>query len=131
MDEHADVTPPADQAPPAGETPGPEEGGAGQEHPGPDPAAVRDTIDRLIAAGIGAVGVTADRAESLLGASGGAQRLGERATSAISGMLDDLGLVKRERFDELELKVAQLEHRIRLLEEGASGGAPSPGPRES
>jgi len=63
MDEHADVTPPDDQTPPAGETPSPEEGGAGPEHPGPDPAAVRETIDRLIAAGIGAVGATAGRAE--------------------------------------------------------------------
>ena len=32
----------------------------------------------------------------------------------------ELGLVTREEWDELELRVAQLEHRLRLLESDSS-----------
>ena len=31
----------------------------------------------------------------------------------------ELGLVTRDEWDELELRVAQLEHRLRLLEDAA------------
>jgi BMFP domain-containing protein YqiC len=34
----------------------------------------------------------------------------------------DVGLVTRESFEELELRVAQLEHRLRLLEETPLSG---------
>lgn len=124
MDGHAEEPRPAEETTPPADGAGQEATGA--EAPRPDPAAVREAIDRLVAAGLGAVGATADRAESFLGSSGSGQRLGERASAAISGLLDDLGLVKRERFDELELKVAQLEHRLRLLEEGGSHQEPPP-----
>jgi polyhydroxyalkanoate synthesis regulator phasin len=44
----------------------------------------------------------------------------ERFTSGASGALrsfaDELGLVSRDDLDELELRVAQLEHRLKLLE---------------
>jgi polyhydroxyalkanoate synthesis regulator phasin len=43
-------------------------------------------------------------------------RAGERVGAAADGMFHELGLVTREDFDELELRVAQLEHRLRLLE---------------
>ena len=81
-----------------------------------------DLLDRLVAGGVGALGATAQKAESIVGGSGGPRRLGERATSALADFLDDLGLAKRERFDELELKVAQHEHRLRLLEERLAAG---------
>ncbi|MFN8188235.1 MAG: hypothetical protein U0R69_14290 [Gaiellales bacterium] len=126
MDEHADGAPRTDEEPPGGEALGPPPEEAPGPTQGPDAAAVREAIDRLVSAGIGAVEATAGKAESFLGASGAGQRLGERATSVLAGLLDDLGLVKRERFDELELKVAQLEHRLRLLEERPPGGPPPP-----
>ena len=35
----------------------------------------------------------------------------------LRAMLDELGLVTRDEWDELELRVAQLEHRLRLVED--------------
>ena len=34
----------------------------------------------------------------------------------LRGLVDELNLVTRDELDELELRVAQLEHRLRLLE---------------
>ena len=48
---------------------------------------------------------------------GDAIRVGERAGETVRGTLHELGLVTRDEWDELELRVAQLEHRLRLLEE--------------
>ena len=48
---------------------------------------------------------------------GDAVRVGERAGETLRGALHELGLVTRDEWDELELRVAQLEHRLRLLEE--------------
>ena len=36
-----------------------------------------------------------------------------------AGVFSELGLVRRDDYDELELRVAQLEHRLRLLERPA------------
>jgi BMFP domain-containing protein YqiC len=36
----------------------------------------------------------------------------------MQGLFERLGLVTREEFEELELRVAQLEHRLRLVEDG-------------
>jgi polyhydroxyalkanoate synthesis regulator phasin len=47
---------------------------------------------------------------------GDAVRAGERAGATLHGALRELGLVTRDEWDELELRVAQLEHRLRLLE---------------
>ena len=41
-------------------------------------------------------------------------RLGERAGAGLAGVFRELGLVTRDEFEELELRVAQLEHRLRL-----------------
>jgi polyhydroxyalkanoate synthesis regulator phasin len=49
---------------------------------------------------------------------GDAVRVGEGSRRRIQDIARELGLVTREDFDELELRVAQLEHRIRLLENG-------------
>ena len=48
---------------------------------------------------------------------GDASRVGERAGATLHNALRDLGLVTRDEWDELELRVAQLEHRLRLLED--------------
>jgi polyhydroxyalkanoate synthesis regulator phasin len=48
---------------------------------------------------------------------GGQARLSEQALSVLRTVADQLNLVTRDDFDELELRVAQLEHRLRLLEQ--------------
>jgi BMFP domain-containing protein YqiC len=48
---------------------------------------------------------------------GGQARLSEQALAGLRALIDQLNLVTREDFDELELRVAQLEHRLRLLEQ--------------
>jgi len=48
---------------------------------------------------------------------GSRTRFSESALSALRGIADELNLVTRDDLDELELRVAQLEHRLRLLEE--------------
>jgi len=48
---------------------------------------------------------------------GGRARLSEQALGLVRALVDELDLVTREELDELELRVAQLEHRLRLLEE--------------
>jgi polyhydroxyalkanoate synthesis regulator phasin len=99
----------------------------------------RDVVERLALAALGIVALTAERIEELAGElserggmrrdearqlledavtrwRGDAARLGERAGDSISGFARQLGLVTRAEMDELELRVAQLEHRLRLLE---------------
>jgi polyhydroxyalkanoate synthesis regulator phasin len=98
-----------------------------------------EPVRRLVLALVGAVALTAERADELadaLAARGGmsrdevrgwideattrwrgdAMRVGEKAGSTLNGALRELGLVTREEWDELELRVAQLEHRLRLVE---------------
>ena len=58
---------------------------------------------------------------SLLGDStsrwrGDAVRVGEGTRNRLRDMFRELGLVTREDWDELELRVAQVEHRLSLLE---------------
>jgi polyhydroxyalkanoate synthesis regulator phasin len=102
---------------------------------------LRETAERLGLAAIGAVSLTTERVEELadeLAARGGmrrdearaaiedvmsrwrgeAVRVGERAGAGLEGLFQQLGLVTRSDFEELELRVAQLEHRLRLLEAG-------------
>jgi len=44
------------------------------------------------------------------------EKLSEQAVGALRSLVDELGLVNRDDLEELELRVAQLEHRLRLLE---------------
>jgi polyhydroxyalkanoate synthesis regulator phasin len=103
-------------------------------------SAVRELVERLFLAGVGAVSLTAERADALaeeLAEKGGlrkeeardlideatarwrgeAGRVGQRASVALDSVFGELGLVTKEEFEELELRVAQLEHRLRLLED--------------
>lgn len=43
-------------------------------------------------------------------------RAGEQTLAVLRGLVEDLNLVTREDLDELELRVAQLEHRLSMLE---------------
>ena len=47
---------------------------------------------------------------------GSRERFSESALAALRALVDELNLVTRDELDELELRVAQLEHRLRLLE---------------
>ena len=51
---------------------------------------------------------------------GDAMRVGEGSRRRVQDLARDLGLVTREEWEELELRVAQLEHRLRLVEDDAS-----------
>ena len=104
-----------------------------------DEASVRELVERLALAGVGAVALSADRAhqlardladhgdlrrdevrqaieDAMVRWRGDATRLTERAGASMQSLFDQLGLVSREAYDELELRVAQLEHRLRLAE---------------
>jgi polyhydroxyalkanoate synthesis regulator phasin len=109
------------------------------EPAGQDAASVRELVERLALAGVGAVALTTDRADQLardladrgdlrrdevrqaiedamVRWRGDATRLTERAGESFQTLFDQLGIVTREAYDELELRVAQLEHRLRLAE---------------
>ena len=82
-------------------------------------ASLRDLLEKLASA---AAGGRRDEARSLIEDAvvrwrGDATRLGERAGEGLATTFGRLGLVTREELDELELRVAQLEHRLRLLED--------------
>ncbi|HEY2327553.1 MAG TPA: hypothetical protein VGH52_08735 [Gaiellaceae bacterium] len=82
-----------------------------------------DSLERLIAL----FGPRLDEARSLFDDAssrwrGDALRAGEGTKRRLLDLARELGLVTRDEFDELELHVAQLEHRLKLLE----GPAPPP-----
>ena len=108
----------------------------GKAEPGDDS---RDPLEQLLLAGVGVVALTADRVEELVDSlvkrggvqrdearaavedsvarwRGDATRVTERAGSSMQGVLRELGLVLRSEYEELELRVAQQEHRLKLLE---------------
>ena len=77
----------------------------------------RDALERLLAL----LGPRLDDARSLLDDAtarwrGDAVRAGEGTRRRIRELARELGLVTRDDWDELELRVAQLEHRLRLVE---------------
>jgi polyhydroxyalkanoate synthesis regulator phasin len=103
------------------------------------PAELRDLAEKVVLAGVGAVALTAERADALaeeLSARGGigreearalieelvgrwrneGVRIGERTGVGLAALFRELGLVTRVELEELELRVAQIEHRLRLLE---------------
>lgn len=89
-----------------------------------DPANSND-LERLIAL----LGPRLDDVRSLLDDAtsrwrGDAVRAGEETRRRLLDLARELGLVTRDEWDELELRVAQLEHRVKLLE------GPAPPPRE-
>ena len=120
---------------------------------------MRDLLEKTLLAGLGAVALTKERADDLVDEltkrgrmtgeearevvdelthrwRGDAIRFSERAGSTISGLSRELGLVTRREWEELELRLAQVEHRLRLLEgqpasaHGARPVEPPPGPSD-
>lgn len=101
---------------------------------------VRALIERVVLAAVGAAAMTAERADALADElaergmarrdearaviddvtnrwRGDATRLGERAGTSLDRLFRELGLVTEDEVEELELRIAQLEHRLKLLEE--------------
>ena len=100
----------------------------------------RQLVSELALAAVGVVALSADRIDALaeaIAARGNvasveearellrdqverwredASRVGGQAASRASALARELGLMTREEADELELRVAQLEHRLQLLE---------------
>jgi len=54
--------------------------------------------------------------EGLSRVKGEGGKLGNRASQTMSGMLSEFGVAQRRDHEDLELRIAQLEHRVRLLE---------------
>jgi len=103
------------------------------------PKSLRDFGEELLYAAVGVASLTKERTDELVEELSGrgkltrdearelvdevvgrwrgeATRMGERAGSTLSGLFRELGLVTRRDYDELELRLAQLEHRLRLVE---------------
>ena len=101
---------------------------------------VRELIERVVLAAVGAAALTAERADALADEladrgvarreearalidemsarwRGDAMRLGEKAGSSLDRLFSELGLVTKDEFEELELRIAQLEHRLSLVED--------------
>lgn len=120
---------------------------------------LRDALERIALVGLGAVSLTADRAEELAEAledrglarredvrevldelrerwRGETARLGERAGDGVQALLAGLGIPGagavgasaaaggRERLEEIELRLAQIEHRLRLVESAQGDSDP-------
>ena len=121
--------------------------------PSRERGSVRDLAEELFFAGVGAVALTKDRADELVDElarrgrmtraeareavdevvgrwRGDAARFGERTSSGLAGVMRELGLVTRREWDDLELRLAQVEHRLRLVEteQPAAPGPPPPAP---
>ena len=100
---------------------------------------LRATEEELFLAGVGVVALTKERSEELVDElvgrgkvsrddareivnevtgrwRGEATRVSERASSTFAGLFREMGLVTRREYEELELRLAQLEHRLRLVE---------------
>ena len=115
-----------------------------------DRGALRETFERTLLATLGVVDLTKERADEIADElaqrgkitrdearelsdelvrrwRGDAVRVTERASVTLSGLFRELGLVTRHEYDELELRLAQLEHRLRLVE-GAPTETIGPGP---
>jgi len=99
----------------------------------------RGSLERLALASVGALALVARRADEIadelaerVGVDPGemrdaltdaidswrreARRLGDSTSDAASRLTEELGVATSEAVRELELRVAQLEHRLKLLE---------------
>jgi polyhydroxyalkanoate synthesis regulator phasin len=88
------------------------------DDPGNDIFEEQDPFEQLLSM----IGPRLDELRSLLEDVGSrwrgdAVRIGEGGRQRLTRLFYELGLITREDWDELDLRVAQLEHRVRLLEE--------------
>ena len=108
----------------------------------------RELAERLGLAAVGAVVLTAERIDELAGEladrgglrrdearrviddtvarwRGDATRITSRASQGMQGVFSQLGLVVRDEMEDFELRLAQVEHRLRLLEAASERPLPS------
>ena len=76
-----------------------------------------DSLERFLAA----FGPRMDELRALIDGAGArwrgdALRVGEEGRQRLQRLFAELGLVTAEQWEELDLRVAQLEHRLRLVE---------------
>jgi polyhydroxyalkanoate synthesis regulator phasin len=106
-----------------------------------EPADGRGALETLTLVGVGALALAAGRVDEIaddLAARLGtdrdemraalgdalaawrreASRVGRSTSGAASRLAEELGLARRDVVEDLELRVAQLEHRVKLLERG-------------
>ena len=88
------------------------------DEPGNGTPPRRDTVERALSL----LGLRVDEARSLMEEAtsrwrGDALRIGEGTRHRLHELFRELGVVTRDDWDELELRVAQLEHRLHLLED--------------
>jgi polyhydroxyalkanoate synthesis regulator phasin len=50
---------------------------------------------------------------------GAKEKVSGQAVAGLRSLADELNLVTRDEVEELELRIAQLEHRLRLLEDAS------------
>jgi polyhydroxyalkanoate synthesis regulator phasin len=104
-----------------------------------EPGSERGPLETLTLAGLGAIALAAERADRFseelarrLGVDRDevraavadivdtwrreASRLGESTEATASRLASDLGVASQRALDELDLRVAQIEHRVKLLE---------------
>jgi polyhydroxyalkanoate synthesis regulator phasin len=112
---------------------------------------LRDFAEEALLAAVGAVALTKERSDEFVSElarkgkltqddarelveeamgrwRGDALRVSERAGSTFATLFRELGLVTRREHEELELRLAQLEHRLRLVEGRPRPTPPSPAP---
>jgi polyhydroxyalkanoate synthesis regulator phasin len=82
----------------------------------------REPEQDVVTRAVGMLGLRMDEARSLFDEAtsrwrGDVLRIGEGSRQRLKDVFRELGVVTRDDWDELELRVAQLEHRIRLLED--------------
>lgn len=110
------------------------------DEPDNNNAGARELLERMLFSAVGAVALTAERADALAEElaerglarrdearalieelasrwRGDATRVGERAGAAMDMLFHEFGLATKDDLEELELRIAQLEHRLSLLEE--------------
>ena len=88
------------------------------DDPANDTYGERDPFDRLLSL----IGPRLDELRSLLDEAGSrwrgdAVRVGEGTRNRMNALFYELGLITRDDWDQLDLRVAALEHRVKLLEE--------------
>jgi polyhydroxyalkanoate synthesis regulator phasin len=112
-------------------------------------ASLRELLQDVLLAAVGAAALTREKADRIAdelvrrgkltredarrladelvgGSKEDGRRLTERAAASLTGLFRELGLDSERRHEELELRVAQLEHRLRLVEGRLSEPAPPP-----
>jgi hypothetical protein len=124
--EHVDDDPEVDAGPISTEALGDDPDGDETSEESAKAAEERDVLERILSL----LGPRIDDARSLVDDlssrwRGDAQRITEGTRSRVQSLLHDLGIVTEEQQDELELRVAQLEHRLRLLEKDTDESKPT------